>query len=186
MHHSLMLYSRHREFALKFYMFWAKWTKIPLVGSLVRWVADTWGGKVEGGYLLTTDEAEEIVDIAEGLALGPCACRAVFRNCDNPVNTEIMLGLSRNVFIEERPHNYREITRQEARDVLEQCHRRGLIPTIVKCRQDFYAICNCCSCCCVPLRLSKQYGIGNALARSGDIVREFKQRQTLNQGLETT
>jgi len=41
----------------------------------------------------------------------------------------------------------------------------------------FYAICNCCSCCCVPLRLKKEYGIGNALVRSDDIVREFKTRR---------
>ena len=186
MHHSIRLYSRHRESVLKFYIFMARWTKIPLIGRLVRGVAILYSKKGSAAYLLTLDEAEEIVDISEGLALGPCTCRAVFRNCDNPINAEIMVGLSRNVFIEERPHDYREITRQEAKDVLNQCHQRGLIPTIVKCRQDFYAICNCCSCCCVPLRLSKQYGIGNALARSDDIVREFRKRQLLNEGLKVT
>ena len=177
MHHSLRLYSRHREFALKFYMFWARWTKIPLIGRLVRWVANTWGRNMEGGYLLTTDEAEEIVDIAEGLALGPCTCRETFGNCDNPINAEIMLGLNGNVFVEERPQDYREISREEAKDILRQSHRRGLIHTIIKCRQDYYAICNCCSCCCVPLRLSKQYGIGRALSRSGDIVKELREHQ---------
>ena len=177
MHHSLKLYSRHREFALKFYMFWARWTRIPLVGKLVRWVANTYGRNMEGAYLLTTNEAEEIVDIAEGLALGPCTCREVFKNCDNPINAEIMLGLNGNVFIEERPHDYREITREEAREILDQCHQRGLIHTIIKCRQDFYAICNCCSCCCVPLRLSKQYGIGSAVTRSDDIVQHFREHQ---------
>ncbi len=186
MHHTMRLYSKHRESVLKFYIFMARWTRLPLIGWLVRGVANLYGKRGSAAYLLTLDEAEEIVDISEGLALGPCTCRAVFRNCDNPINAEIMVGLSRNVFIEERPHDYREITRQEARDVLRQCHQRGLIPTIVKCRQDFYAICNCCSCCCVPLRLSKKYGIGNALVRNGDIVREFKERQLLNQGLKVT
>jgi len=158
-------------------MFLASWTNMPLIGRLVRWVANAYGRNMEGAYLLTPNEAEEIVDGSEGLALGPCTCRAVFRNCDNPVNAEIMVGLTRNIFMEERPHNYREITKQEAKDVLRQCHQRGLIHTIVKCRQDFYAICNCCSCCCVPLRLSKEYGIGNALTRSDDIIREFKEHQ---------
>ena len=186
MHHTLRLYSRYRESVLKFYIFMARWTNIPLIGGLVRGVANFYGKRGSAAYLLTLAEAEEIVGISEGLALGPCDCRAVFRNCDNPINSEIMVGLNRNVFIEERPHNYREITIQEARDVLRQCHQRGLIPTIVKCRQDFYAICNCCSCCCVPLRLSKKYGIGNALGRSNDIVREFKERQLLNEGLKVT
>ena len=69
------------------------------------------------------------------------------------------------------------VAKQEAKDILRQCHQKGLIHTIVKCRQDFYAICNCCSCCCVPLRLSKQYGIGNALSRSDDIVSMFREHQ---------
>jgi hypothetical protein len=177
MHHTIRLYSRYREFFLKFYIFMARWTRIPLIGGLVRGVANLYGRRGSAAYLLTLDEAEAIVDSSEGLALGPCDCRSVFGNCDNPLNSEIMVGISRNVFIAERPHHYREISRQEARDVLRQCHQRGLIPTLVKCRQDFYAICNCCPCCCVPLRLSKQYGIGNALVRNGDIVREFRERQ---------
>lgn len=181
MHHTLRLYSQHLEGVLRFYMFWARWTRIPLIGRLVRRVANAYGRNVEGACLLTTDEAEEIVDISEGLSLGPCTCRAVFRNCDNPINTEIMLGLTRNVFIEERPHDYREITKSEAKDILRQCHQRGLIHTIIKCREDFYAICNCCSCCCVPLRLSKKYGIGNALTRNGKIVQEFREHQLAHQ-----
>ena len=181
MHHSLRLYSRYRELFLRYYIFQAKWTRLPLVGGVVRRVANLYGKKVSGAYLLTLDEANEIVDRSEVLALGPCTCRAVFRNCHNPINTEIMVGLNRNIFLEERPHDYREITKQEAKDILRQCHQRGLIHTIVKCREDFYAICNCCACCCVPLRLSKQYGIGNALSRSNDIIREFRESQLLHQ-----
>lgn len=177
MHHSLRLYSKYRELFLRYYIFQSKWTKIPLVGRLVRTVANAYGTKVEQAYLITTSDAEEIVDIAEGLALGPCTCRSVFRNCDNPINAEIMLGLTENVFMEERPHDYREITKDEAKALLRQCHKRGLIHTIIKCRQDFYAICNCCSCCCVPLRLNKKYGIGNALVRNDNIVQEFKELQ---------
>ena len=176
MHHSLRIYSRYRELFLKYYIFQAKWTKIPLVGRLVRRVANLYGKKASRAYLLTLDEANEIVDISEGLTLGPCTCRVVFRNCDNPINAEIMVGLSRNIFIDERPHDYREITKQEARDILRQCHQSGLIHTIIECKKHFYAICNCCTCCCVPLRLNKKYGISNALARSDDIVAEFKQR----------
>jgi len=181
MHHSLRLYSRHREWVLKFYIFWARWTKIPLVGRLVRKVANAYGRNMEGGYLLTTNEAEEIVDISEGVALGPCTCRAVFRNCDNPIDAEILLGPTRHIFMEHMPHDSREITKQEAKDVLRDCHQRSLIHTIIKCREDYYAICNCCSCCCVPLRLSKQYGIGNALVRHKDIVQEFKEYQLSHQ-----
>lgn len=178
MHHSLRLYSRYRELFLRYYIFQAKWTRIPLIGGIVRKVANAYGKKMSGAYVLTLQEANEIVDISDGLALGPCTCRSVFKNCDKPINTEIMVGLSRNMFIEERPQDYREITKEEAKHILKQCHESGLIHTILRCRQDFYAICNCCSCCCVPLRLTQKYGIGNALVRKGNIVEELRERQS--------
>ena len=181
MHHSLRFYSGHREFVLKLYMFFARWTKIPLIGRLVRRVANAYGRNMEGGYLLTTDEAEQIVDSAEGVAVGPCTCRAVFRNCDNPIDVEIMLGATRHIFMEHMPHDSHEITKEEAKDILKDCHRRGLIHTIIKCREDYYAICNCCTCCCVPLRMNKKYGIGSAIIRSADIMQEFKDYQLSHQ-----
>jgi len=177
MHHTLRFYSHHRELFLRYYIWQAKWTAIPLLGGLVRSVANLYGNRLHHAYVLTTAEAEEIIDCAEKLALGPCDCRRVFRNCDSPIETEIMLGLSRNVFVQGRPGEYREIDKEKAKEVLRQCHEKGLIHTIVKCRNDFYAICNCCPCCCVPLRLKTRYGIGSALARGNDIVHLFKQRQ---------
>jgi len=128
MHHSLRLYSRYRELFLRYYIFQARWTRLPLLGRVVKGVANAYGKTASQAYLLTLDEANEIVDSSEELALGPCTCRTVFRNCDNPINTEIMVGLSRNIFMEERPHDYREITKQEAKDVLSQCHQEALCP----------------------------------------------------------
>jgi hypothetical protein len=83
--------------------------------------------------------------------------------------------------MEKMPHDSHEITKEEAKEVLKDCHQKGLIHTIIKCRDGFYAICNCCSCCCVPLTLSKQYGIGNALNRHKNIVKEFREHQLLHQ-----
>jgi len=181
MHHSMKLYSRHRELFLRYYIWQAKWTRIPLVGRLVRRVANLYGGRLHGAYVLSTAEAERVVDIAGEVALGPCSCRQVFRNCDNPIDTEIMVSLERNAFVTERPQEYRRITAEQAKEVLRQCHQRGLIHTIIRCRGDFYAICNCCNCCCVPLRLSKRYGIGKSLTRSPDIVAKFGRSQAAGQ-----
>jgi len=174
MHHALKIYSRYRESFLRFYIFQARWTRVPLIGRLVRAVANLYGRKGSRAYLLTLEEANKIVDLAEGLALGTCTCRTVFHKCDKPIDAEIMVGLSRNIFTAERPHDFREITKQEAKDILRQCHQQGLIHTVIKCRDEFYAICNCCSCCCVPLRLKSDYGIGEAAIRHKNITREFK------------
>jgi hypothetical protein len=176
MHHTLKLYSGHRRSLLRLYIFFARWTRLPLLGRLVRRVANRYGG-THGAYLLTPAEAEALVDIAGGVALGPCDCRRVFGNCDNPISTELLLGPTRHILMEGMPHDSREISADEAKEILRDCHRRGLIHTIIRCRGDFYAICNCCNCCCVPLRLSRQYGIGNAITRHRDIVGEFQEYQ---------
>jgi len=173
----MRFYSRYREWFLRYYIFQAKWTKIPVIGHLVRRVANTYGNKGSGAYFLTLNEACQIVDMAPVLTLGPCTCREVFKNCDAPKASEIMVGTSQSVFIEQRPGKYRQISGDEAKDVLQQCHDQGLVHTIIKCRQDFYAICNCCSCCCVPLRLRRDYGIGNAAQRVDGIIDRFRAQQ---------
>ena len=177
MHHTLKLYDRHRKGILRLYMFFATWTRIPLLGRLVRWIADAYGQNLHGAYLLTPAEGEELVAVAEGVARAPCTCRTVFKNCDNPVNNEILLGPTEHVLHEAMPDDSEEITKEEAVEILRDSHSRGLILTIIKCRGDFYAICSCCSCCCVPLRLNKRYGIGGALTRHKDIVAEFRHYQ---------
>lgn len=177
-HHTLKFYSVNRRAVLRLYMFFAAWTRVPLLGRLARWTANTYGRSLHRAYLLTPAEALDLVHVARGLALAPCDCRRVFHHCDNPVNTEILLGPTRHIVQEAITKDSREITVKEAEETLQENHKRGLILTIIKCRGDFYAICSCCSCCCVPLRLSKQYGIGEALVRHKDIVGEYKEFQS--------
>jgi hypothetical protein len=177
-HHTLKLYSHNRPYLLRLYIFFGALTKVPLVGRLIRWAANTYGRNMHRVYLLSPVEALELVNIANGLALGPCDCRRVFHKCDNPVYAEILLGPTRHIMLEAMPEDAREISREEAARVLDDNHRRGLIFTVAKCRGDFYAICSCCNCCCVPLRLSKQYGIGEAVVRHKDIVKEYQEFQS--------
>ncbi len=178
MHHTLRFYSGNRRVILRFYMFFAGLTRLPLLGRLARRAANVYGRNLHRAYLLTPEEALELVNTAEGVALAPCDCRRVFKNCDHPVNTEILLGPTRHVILEAMPQDSHEISREEAAEILRGNQGRGLIFTIIKCRQDFYAICSCCSCCCVPLRLSKKYGIGEALVRHKDIVKEYREFQS--------
>jgi hypothetical protein len=178
MHHSLRLYSGNRRIVLRFYIFFARLTRLPLLGRLARWAANVYGCNLHRAYLLTPAEAAELVNTAEGLAVAPCDCRRLFKNCDHPVNAEILLGPTRHVMLEAMPKDSHEISREKAGEILRENQRRGLIFTILKCREDFYAICSCCSCCCVPLRLSKQYGIGEALVRHKDIVKEYREFQS--------
>ena len=178
MHHTLKFYSVNRRIVLRFYMFFAGLTRLPLLGRLARWGANAYGRSLHRAYLLTPAEALELVDIAGGVALARCDCRRVFKNCDHSVDAEILLGPTRHITLEAMPRDAHEIYREKAGEILQENQRRGLIFTIIRCRGDFYAICSCCSCCCVPLRLSKQYGIGEALVRHQDIVKEYREFQS--------
>jgi hypothetical protein len=177
MHHTLRFYGNNRRNIIRSYIFFARWTRLPLVGELVRRLANAYGRNLHRAYLLTPKEAEELVNTAEGVAVGPCDCRKAYQKCDHPKNNEILLGPTRHIMLEAMPEDSREISREAAGEILRDSQRRGLILTVAKCRGDYYAICSCCSCCCVPLRLSKQYGIGEALVRHKDIVGEFREYQ---------
>jgi len=175
MHHTLKFYNLNRQSILRYYMFFAWCTRIPLIGRLVRRIANAYGRSQHHAYLLTPAEAEELLTIAGGIAAAPCTCRNIYRKCSHPSDNEILLAPSRYILQETMQHHSQEITREKAAEILQDSHKRGLVLTILKCREDFYAICSCCSCCCVPLRLSKQYGIGEALVRHKDIVAEFRE-----------
>lgn len=174
MHHTLKFYNVNRLNILRFYMFFARCTRIPLLGRLVRKISNAYGHSQHHAYLLTAAEAEELVSLAGGVAAAPCTCRKIYHKCSHPLDNEILLAPSKHVLEETMPHDAKEITSEKALEMLRDSQRRGLILTVLKCHGDFYAICSCCSCCCVPLRLSKQYGIGEALVRHKDIAKEFR------------
>ncbi len=175
MHHTLRFYFLNRKGVLRFYMFFGACTRIPLLGRLVRKVANTYGRSQHHAYLLTLTEAENLLALAGGIAVTPCTCRTTYKKCHHPTDNEILLAPSKHILIETMPHEAQEITHEKASEILQDSQKRGLILTILKCRGDYYAICSCCSCCCVPLRLSKHYGIGEALVRHKDIVKEFRE-----------
>jgi len=166
------------------YMFFARWTRIPLLGALVRKTANAYGRNQHRAYLLTPAEADRLVEAAGGLAKSACTCRTLYHKCSHPADNEILLAPSRHVLLETMPREAQEITREQAGEILKDSQRRGLILTVLKCQGNFYAICSCCSCCCVPLRLSKQYGIGEVLVRHKDIINEFREYQTSHSGEE--
>ena len=173
MHHSLRFYGLFQNRFVRVYIWLAKLTAIPLIGHLVRWTANIYGQQRHHGYYLTYKEAEQILDHAKSIALGPCSCRHVFHNCDAPVMAELAISTGADILPEVRPDDFHYISIEEAKDVLRQCQQYGLIPTLLKCEGDFYAICNCCNCCCVPLRLNRNYNIKSALIKDKTIIEEL-------------
>jgi hypothetical protein len=176
MHHSLRFYDQHRPRFIRLYMFFAGLTRVPVIGGVVRFVANGYGKHGHGGYILTLAEAEQIVDAAKSVALGPCSCRKVFHKCDNPVMSEIVIGNDPESYSHE-DSQFKQVSRDEAKNILRQSHAKHLTHGIMRCGDHYYAICNCCMCCCVPTRLRTRYGIGQALARNPNVVQDFVSQQ---------
>jgi hypothetical protein len=176
MHHTLRFYGKHQHTLIHFYIPLARLTRLPLIGRLVRWIANNYAVHGHSGHYLTLKEAEQIVDLAKDISLGPCSCRKEYHNCNHPIMSEIVLGNSSSEIYASRMKELKKISKVEAKIILKKAHDEHLTQSIMRCGDHFYAICSCCSCCCVPTRLRQQFGIGQALVRNINVVRDFQQQ----------
>jgi ferredoxin len=63
--------------------------------------------------------------------------------------------------IDHHPNSSRRLTQAEALELLEAEHKRGHLHTAWfkdACLDRFYAICNCCKCCCGGIEAMVKYG----------------------------
>ncbi len=171
-------YGQHQHRFLRAYLRLARLTRIPVLGGLIRQLANRYARHGHSGYYLTLAEAEKIVELSTNVFLGPCSCRKEYHNCENPVMNEIVLGDGSADIYASRQSELRQISKEEAKSILKQAHQKRLTQSIMHCGNHFYALCSCCSCCCVPTRLRQTFGIGTALVRNPYIVQDF-QRQRL-------
>lgn len=146
-----------------------------------RW-ADHYHGKV-----VTHEHAQAIVDCDHDIPLqdleqiipypaardlvlkGPpdvaayeCACRAARDNPCQPTQVCVVVGQPFVDFIlEHHPKSSRRLTQAEALELLRQEHERGHLHSAWfkdVMLDRFYAICNCCKCCCVGIETMTRYG----------------------------
>jgi ferredoxin len=93
------------------------------------------------------------------IAAGTCPCRAASPHpCLPPGEQEICLFIGDPwvTFMDEHNATYHRISQDEAVHKLEFCHEKGFVHTAyfehaVGNRLD--AICNCCNCCCMGIRM---------------------------------
>jgi electron transport complex protein RnfB len=99
--------------------------------------------------VLPFEDARELIKKQSKLAVAPCICRlekeALGEGCDKPKDTCIVFSTGAYYYIE---NGYgREITVDEALEILNQAHEAGLVCSPSNDQKGF-VICNCCGCCC--------------------------------------
>jgi len=120
-------------------------------------------------YILPTQQAIKFLKKARLFALAKCGCRVAFRNCNNPLDTCLLLDEEAEYLVS---RGYaKRISLEEAEKVLEIADKAGLVHlTLYLPGQKIYAICSCCPCCCHDLQALLKYGKTFFVAKSDYIV----------------
>lgn len=109
--------------------------------------------------ILPSEDIAEIIKSSKVIAVAQCPCRTRARRCNNPLETCILLNETASILIERGVA--REITHEEALNILEHCEDLGLVHHADNASEGFNFICNCCPCCCFFLRGLIFYGKRN-------------------------
>lgn len=138
--------------------------KIPVSSKVIPVMQSFEGSQ----YILPTERALHIMQKAKTVALADCTCRTAFKNCDNPVETCILLDHVADELLERGVA--REISLREAEETLLEADKYGLVHLTIYNPAGIYAICSCCECCCHDLQSIKKYGRPDITAKSDYIA----------------
>jgi Pyruvate/2-oxoacid:ferredoxin oxidoreductase delta subunit len=107
-----------------------------------------------GEEYVLLDEAETLLRRAEHVYLWPCDCRAYAGHCGKPDLTCLRFENARGMG--------REITTEQAVEIMREANRRGLMQVAEVPFGDgpltVGALCNCCSDCCFPHQAAAALG----------------------------
>jgi Pyruvate/2-oxoacid:ferredoxin oxidoreductase delta subunit len=162
---------RNYHDVLRFYLFGARLTRVPLIGPiLARPILSEYGILAHGGVALPLSEIEKVIDQADEIVAGECPCRTMVQKCDSTKQTCLKLNTAGKVLLETLPDTSRRISREEAKAIAAESWSRKMLLQLEWCISPFhYDICCCCDCCCTARKLRFEYGVSGAI-RSGPFV----------------
>lgn len=165
----MQAYGKWIQDTLGFYLFLGRLGRLPVLGPVVRFCAGLYGRYLHGGRVITTKECLETIKHARQIAVVDCACREKYNRCGSPRKTCLVINTGAEIFTGLKDGEF--IPPGKAAEIIDDCNRHGLIHSITHCMApNVYAICNCCTCCCVPYTLRTVYGIKHALAEGGRVA----------------
>lgn len=96
--------------------------------------------------VLGPEDVREMVKSASRVAVTKCTCRLTMQGCDAPV--EVCLQINKGADYTVERGSGREVTKEEALEIVDQTEEAGLIHVIMNKASVGHFICNCCGCCC--------------------------------------
>jgi len=101
--------------------------------------------------VLAFESVSEIIAKASRVAVTRCTCRTTARKCSRPIHVCLQVGRAADYTLERG--SGREVSKQEAMEIVAQAEEAGLVHLTMNKASEFTFICNCCECCCQVLPL---------------------------------
>jgi len=108
-------------------------------------------------YVLAFEDVEEIIRNARNIAVTKCTCRLTAHKCDKRL--EACLQINRAADYALTRGTGRQLTAEQAIDLVRQCEEDGLIHVVMNKQSVDHFICNCCSCCCQTMPILIKHNI---------------------------
>lgn len=119
--------------------------------------------------VLPYDDLKALLERCSSFRVADCLCRKeqalLGKPCRHTSETCMSFSREPNAY-QDSPEWGREITREEALELLERVEEEGLVHCTYNVQREPFFVCNCCSCCCGFLRAVSEHGAPYMLARS--------------------
>ncbi len=107
--------------------------------------------------VLPYEDVKQLIRDARRIAVTRCTCRTIDDKCDKPI--EVCLQVNRGADYTVERGSGREVSREEAMKILDECEEAGLVHLTINKADVGHFICNCCGCCCQTLPILIHEGV---------------------------
>ncbi len=116
--------------------------------------------------VVTVEQAKDFIDAISGLentqiAVGPCMCQKALGKRKGTYMKDMVILYGAEAYKRAYEQEYKDLSPEEAKKLLQDFHQEGLIPAFYACMQSqgwIYAICSCESEICFPFRAHQAAG----------------------------
>jgi NAD-dependent dihydropyrimidine dehydrogenase PreA subunit len=160
----------HRRFAELFEALYKTGFMMDGVGKMppaIRYLPV--GGVIDAHPMaLPSDLLEEVVDQYDSFAVGLCQCRMteqiVGRGCGRPMDNCTAMGAMADMAV--RAGQMRKVEKKELLEIKHEAEAAGLINWAMNqsMMPGSSAICSCCGCCCLALRMISEFNMPGSIA----------------------
>lgn len=123
--------------------------------------------------IMLYDDLRSILERCRSFRVAECICRKEMDLLGHPCShtLETCMSFARDAdAYEGMPDWGRQVTLEEALDLLDRCEDEGLVHNTYNVQREPFFVCNCCSCCCGLLRALNEHDAPSMIARSNYVA----------------